>query len=328
MKKKIALLVLITTMLNVFPVLAAPSGRSVTTTSLGPGSESSIEEVKNNSLGPGGIGSNSESKSAPKTNESSNEEKIEDKVKTEGAVVSSTKNSQQTSFLNKLPDVFSVFSGDSKTSSAPKDVSSKKHKSSDDFDNSDLTSIDIDDTIPEEEKNVQQKVTPTIKYGIVDDVPTTLSDVSLPDLNFKRPSNMPNINLNIENIFNSSKDDLNSKGFGLKKFNLQDKQMDITFASQGIQSRLSNEDLTKYLTSLEEKYLPQIQASIDSADGIEYDPIDLSSAWNLMSQEDSQIMSLDAGNYETMKNNLKSTIRMPSLDESQSEAFEAAVNSF
>ena len=321
MRKKIALLVLVTTMLNVFPVLAAPSGKSVTTNSLGPSSEISednttVSKPSSSKTSVASTGPSKEVESTPGTTTTTYSSNIS----------LPTVDSSNSNLSTDLSDVYSSIS--SKSPASSKTDTSSVIPSMSSSDSTLFSSIEEDDTIPEQEKNVQKTVTPTVKYGIVDDVPTTLSEVSLPDINFKRPSNMPNINLNLSTIFNSSQEDLTSKGFGVKKFNLQDKQMDITFASQGTKTRLTDENLTNYLTDLEKNYLPQIQASVDAADGVEYDPIDLSSKWNLMSQEDSQIMNLDAGNYATMKQDLKNTISIPTLDQSQSAAYEAALNSF
>lgn len=149
------------------------------------------------------------------------------------------------------------------------------------------------------------------------DIPNSLEKPTLPSIDFKKPENMPDININLSTEYDIIMKDLNGKGFGKVTLNLDKKDLDKEWSLQGNKEKLSSDEFKEYLNNVENKYLPQINVSKNASSEIKYDKIDLKGKWDLMSYEEAKSKSSNLPDYDTLKNNLKSSVSMPTLEKAQ-----------
>lgn len=140
-----------------------------------------------------------------------------------------------------------------------------------------------------------------------------LPELTLPDVNFEKPENFPDINMDLSSEYDTIMKDLESKGFGKVTMNLKDQALDTTWSNQGSKNKLSEKEFNSYLSNVEKKYLPQIQSSKEQSSGIKYDKIDLKGKWDLMSYNEAKKQSSSLPNYNELKSQLQSSAKMPSL---------------
>lgn len=141
----------------------------------------------------------------------------------------------------------------------------------------------------------------------VSKIPTTLETPKLPNINFTKPENMPDINVDLSTEYQTLIKDLESKGFG--KVTVQEEGLNTEWSSQGSKDKLSSEEFSKYLTNIESKYAEQIEAAKKASSGISYEKLDLKGKWDLMSYNDAKNQSTKLPDYNTLKNNLQSSVQ-------------------
>lgn len=176
-----------------------------------------------------------------------------------------------------------------------------------------------------------------------------LSQAELPELpklekptlsmEYERPENFPDINTDLSSKYESLMGELSDNGFGKNNYenglpkleisnkystaedyfkdvfktSIKDRPIASEWSSQGVKDRLSKEELSNYLKTAEEKYLPQITAAKEASSKIDYTPIDLSSKFSLMSYEEAKKTNSSLPDYNTLKNSLQSTATLKPL---------------
>lgn len=154
-------------------------------------------------------------------------------------------------------------------------------------------------------------------YAFAEDVeklPTTLETPKLPEINFQRPENLPDINVDLSSEYETIMKDLEGKGFGKVTLNLKEQGLNTDWSNKGSVGKLSSEEFASYLTNVESKYSAQINAAKESASGLSYEKLDLKGKWDLMSMEEAKSQSAKLPDYNSLKNSLQSSASMPPIN--------------
>lgn len=145
-------------------------------------------------------------------------------------------------------------------------------------------------------------------------IPTTLETPKLPELNIQKPENMPNINVDLTSEYETIMKGLEDKGFGKVTLNIKDEGLNTDWSNKGSVGKLSDEEFSNYLNTVEAKYADKINAAKQSASGISYEKLDLTGKWNLMSYDEAKSQSAKLPDYNSLKNSLQSNAALPALD--------------
>lgn len=152
-------------------------------------------------------------------------------------------------------------------------------------------------------------------------------------MDFERPQNFPDINMDLNESKDKLQSDLNDKGFGKNNFegglpkleisneyktaedyfgsvfssSIKDKPIASEWSSQGIKNKLSDKEFKNYLINAEKKYLPKIEAAKKASSKIDYKPISLKGKFNLMSYDKAKKQLKSLPSYNKLKSQVQSS---------------------